>query len=182
GLIAGPGDPTDRFTYWPVRLDRGGEVLAPGDGTDPVQLVDVRDLAAWLVLLAARGDTGTYNAVGPAERLGMRALLESTRAAIGAHASLTWVPAAFLAAQGLSPWTDLPAFVPAAESGFAQLSNARALAKGLRFRPAADTARDALAWWKAQAANAAGKLRAGLAPERERAVLAAWRRASAAPP
>src|SRR5512138_1103393 len=79
GLIVGPGDPTDRFTYWPVRLDRGGEVLAPGDGADPVQLVDVRDVAAFLVLLAAPGEAGAYNAVGPAERLTMRALLESTR-------------------------------------------------------------------------------------------------------
>ncbi len=175
GLIVGPGDPTDRFTYWPVRLDRGGEVLAPGDGSDPVQLVDVRDLAAWMVLLAERGDTGTFNAVGPPERLAMRAMLEGVRRAIGSRAALVWIPRSFLRDRGVSPWSDLPAWVPASEGGFASLSNARALAKGLRLRPVPDSARDGLAWWKAQSANAAGKLRAGLSPEREREVLAAWR-------
>ncbi len=184
GLIVGPGDPTDRFTYWPVRLDRGGlssgadaregDVLAPGDGSDPVQVIDVRDLAAWMVLVAERGDTGTYNAVGPAERLVMRAMLEGVRGAIGSKASLVWVPERFLRDRGVSPWSDLPAWVPASDGGFASLSNARALAKGLRFRPIGDTARDTLAWWKREPSNAGGKLRAGLAPEREREVLAAW--------
>jgi nucleoside-diphosphate-sugar epimerase len=175
GLIVGPGDPTDRFTYWPVRLDRGGEVLAPGDGEDPAQIVDVRDLAAWMIALAERGAAGTWNATGPAERLTMRALLERSRGAIGSKASLLWVPAAFLAEQKVAPWSDLPVWVPGAESGFASLSNARAVAAGLRFRPAGETARDTLAWWKAQPPERRAKLRAGLSEAREREVVAAWK-------
>jgi 2'-hydroxyisoflavone reductase len=175
GLIVGPGDPTDRFTYWPVRLDRGGETLAPGDGTDPVQVVDVRDLAAWMIALAERGSAGTWNATGPAGRLTMREMLERCRGAIGSKASLVWVPAPFLAERKVEPWSDLPAWVPAAESGFASLSNARAVAAGLRFRAVGDTAKDTLAWWKAQAADRRAKLRAGLSEEREREVLAAWK-------
>jgi 2'-hydroxyisoflavone reductase len=175
GLIVGPGDPTDRFTYWPVRLDRGAEVLAPGDGTDPVQVVDVRDLAAWMIALAEQGAAGTWNATGPAERLTMRELLERSREAIASKASLVWVPASFLAERKVEPWSDLPAWVPAAEGGFGALSNARAVAAGLRFRPVADTAKDTLAWWKAQPAERRAKLRAGLSEEKEREVLAAWK-------
>jgi 2'-hydroxyisoflavone reductase len=175
GLIAGPDDPTDRFTYWPVRLDRGGDVLAPGDGEDPVQLVDVRDLAAWMITVVEREAAGTWNATGPADRLTMRAMLESSRAALGSAASLVWVPAPFLAAQKVAPWRDLPAWIPAGRSGFTSLSNARALAQGLRFRPVADTAKDTLAWWKRQPDARRAKLRAGLSEAREREVLAAWK-------
>lgn len=175
GLIVGPGDPTDRFTYWPVRLDRGGEVLAPGDGTDPVQLVDVRDLAAWIVACTERLEKGTFNAVGPAERLLWRPMLESCRAALGSAATLTWVPRAFLEEQKVTPWRDLPAWVPASQSGLAALSNARAVARGLLFRPAAETAKDTLAGWKAEPAERRAKLRAGLSDEQERAALAAWK-------
>jgi 2'-hydroxyisoflavone reductase len=176
GLIVGPGDGTDRFTYWPVRLDRGGEVLAPGDGTDPAQIIDVRDLAAWMIALAERGAVGTFNAVGPAERLTMREMLERSRDAIGSKASLVWVPAAFLAEHRVSPWSDLPAWVPAAKSGFASLSNGRAVAAGLRFRPIGVTAKDTLSWWKAQPPDRRAKLRAGLSEPREREVLEAWKK------
>jgi 2'-hydroxyisoflavone reductase len=175
GLIVGPEDPTDRFTYWLARLDRGGEVLAPGDGSDPVQVIDVRDLAAWMIALAERGAAGTFNAVGPAERLTMREMLERSRDAIGPKASLVWVPAPFLAEQGVFPWSDLPAWVPVAKSGFASLSNARAVAGGLRFRPIAETAKDTLGWWMAQPAERRAKPRAGLSEAREREVLAAWK-------
>jgi 2'-hydroxyisoflavone reductase len=175
GLIVGPGDPTDRFTYWPVGLDRGGEVLAPGDGSDPVQVIDVRDLGAWMIGLAERGEKGTYNAVGPAERLTWRPMLEGMKTALGSNATLVWVPTSFLAEKKVAPWSDLPAFMPAAEGGLGALSNARALAQGLRFRPVRDTARDTLAWWKAEPAERRAKLRAGLPAERERDVLAAWK-------
>jgi 2'-hydroxyisoflavone reductase len=175
GLIVGPEDFTDRFTYWPARLDRGGEVLAPGDGTDPAQVIDVRDLGAWMIALTERAATGTFNAAGPAERLTMREMLERCRDAVGSKASLAWVPASFLAERKVSPWTDLPAWIPAAKSALTSLSNARAVAAGLRFRPLGDTAKDTLGWWKAQPPERRAKPRAGLSEAREREVLAAWK-------
>jgi 2'-hydroxyisoflavone reductase len=177
GLIVGPRDPTDRFTYWPVRVARGGEVLAPGDGKDPVQVVDVRDLAAFLVDLVERGETGRYNAVGPERTLTMGALLAACReAAPESDANLTWVPATFLEKAGIAPWSDLPAWVPAGpDAGFTQVSNARALARGLRFRPVVETARDTLAWWRTLPEDRRAKVRAGITAEREAEVLARWR-------
>jgi 2'-hydroxyisoflavone reductase len=178
GLIVGPNDPTDRFTYWPVRVARGGEVLAPGDGSDPVQVVDVRDLAAFLVRLLEAGAHGTFNATGPAERLTTRALLEACRAAAASDARFTWVEATFLAAQGVAPWQDLPAWVPASGDslGFAQIDVRRAIAQGLAFRPIVETARDTLAWWRSLPPERRAAPKAGLSPEREAAVLGAWKR------
>jgi 2'-hydroxyisoflavone reductase len=180
GLIVGPGDPTDRFTYWPVRLERGGEVLCPGDGQDPVQVIDVRDLAAWMVRAGEEGLSGTFNATGPASTLTMAAMLEACRAP-GAEARLTWVDAAFLEAEKVSAWGDMPAWIPRSgeEAGLSRTSSARAIARGLSFRPLAETSRDALAWWKGLPAERRAKPRAGLAPAREVEVLAAWRKARA---
>jgi 2'-hydroxyisoflavone reductase len=180
GLIVGPGDGTDRFTYWPVRLDRGGEVLAPGDGSDPVQVVDVRDLAAWMIEMAERREAGVCNAVGPASRLTAREMIEACRPP-GTDAPLAWVPWAFLEKHKVEPWSDMPACIPAAGEGggMAQVSVARAVAKGLRFRPVAETARDTLAWWKTLPEERRAKLRAGLSAEREGEVLAAWRASGA---
>jgi 2'-hydroxyisoflavone reductase len=176
GLIVGPRDPTDRFTYWPVRVATGGEVLAPGDGKDPVQIVDVRDLAAWMVDLVERGVPGTFNAVGPARTLTMGEMLDACGEAAGGGARLTWVPAAFLEKAGVAPWSDMPVWVPAGpDAGFAQMSNARAVAAGLRFRPTVETARDTLAWWRTLPEERRAKPKAGLSPEREREVLARWR-------
>lgn len=176
GLIVGPGDGTDRFTYWPVRLDRGGEVLCPGDGTDPVQVVDVRDLAAWTIEMAERRETGAFNAVGPASRLTAREMIEACRPP-GSGARLAWVPWAFLEKHKVEPWSDMPVCIPAAGEGggLSQVSVARAVARGLRFRPVADTARDTLAWWRTLPEERRAKLRAGISAEREREVLAAWR-------
>ena len=177
GLIAGPGDETDRFTYWPVRLSRGGETAAPGDGADPVQFIDARDLAEWTVRMAEQRRTGVYNAVGPAGPLAMSAMLAQVASGVGAKADLTWIPAAFLDAQGVSAWSDMPAWVPGAgdTAGFARRSNARALAAGLTFRPVAATAADTLAWFRQQPADRQAKLRAGLTPEREADLLAKWK-------
>lgn len=113
-LIVGPGDPTGRFTYWPVRLARGGEVLAPGDGEDPVQLVDVRDLAAFMVRLVEDEATGTFNAAGPERTLTTAGMLEACRAGAGeggegGRARLTWVPWSFLERAEVQPWAELPA-------------------------------------------------------------------------
>jgi nucleoside-diphosphate-sugar epimerase len=176
-LIVGPDDPTDRFTYWPVRLARGGEVLAPGDGEDPVQLIDVRDLAAWMIALVERDVGGVFNAAGPRERLTMRAMLDACQLGTGAKAKLTWVPADFLEARQVAPWVDLPSWIPRGpDAGMSQVSNARAVAAGLAFRPLADTARDTLAWWRGLPQDRRAKLRAGLSAEREKEVLAEWAR------
>src|SRR5689334_21102242 len=113
GLIVGPGDPTDRFTYWPVRVARGGEVLAPGDPSDPVQMIDARDLGAWVVRAFEEQHTGVYNAVGPAKPLGVGELLGEIKAALAASARFTWVDAAFLEKEKVEPWSDMPVWVPA---------------------------------------------------------------------
>ncbi len=183
GLIVGPGDETDRFSYWPLRLRRGGEVLAPGDGTDPVQVIDARDLAEWTIRLVEARATGTFNAMGPAAPLAMRDMLGQVQAATGGDARLTWVPVPFLAAQQVSPWGDMPAWVPGSgeTAGFARHRNARAVAAGLTFRPIDDTVRALLAWYDAQPAERRASVRAGIAAEREAAVLAAWHAAQASP-
>jgi 2'-hydroxyisoflavone reductase len=178
GLIVGPDDPTQRFTYWPVRVAQGGEVLAPGDGSDPAQFIDVRDLAEWTILALENRDLGTFNAVGPDKPLRMREMLEACRQASGSNATFTWADAAFLEQQKVSPWMDMPVWIPPGGemAGMSSVSNARAVARGLKFRPVVDTARDTLAWFNGLPPERQAELRkrAGLSPEREREVLAAW--------
>ena len=175
GLIVGPRDETDRFSYWPVRIDRGGEVLAPGAPSDPVQFIDGRDLAEWVIRMVEGGETGVYNATGPAQPLGVGAMLEGIKTANKSNANFTWVNADFLEAQKVAPWSDMPVWVPprGEEGGMGRISIKWALGRGLTFRPLAETARDTLAWFKAQPAERQ-KLKAGLSPEREAEVLAAW--------
>jgi 2'-hydroxyisoflavone reductase len=177
GLIAGPGDETDRFTYWPVRLARGGEVLAPGDGSDPVQFIDARDLAEWTIRMAETRTTGTFNATGPSQQIVMREMLAGIAAATPSDARLTWVPAEFLEAQHVSAWTDLPVWVPGQgeSGGFARRRIDRALQAGLVFRPLATTAVDTLAWFRQQPDERRAKPKNGLWPAREAEVLSAWR-------
>src|SRR5437588_7515630 len=176
GLIVGPRDETDRFTYWPVRIDRGGEVLAPGNPSDPVQFIDGRDLAEWTIRMVEKGETGIFNATGPARKLGMGAMLQTIKTANASKADFTWVNADFLEAQKVAPWSDMPVWIPprGEEADGARINIQRALAKGLTFRPLTDTARDTLAWFKSQPAERQAKLKAGLTPEREADVRAAW--------
>jgi 2'-hydroxyisoflavone reductase len=176
GLIVGPGDKTDRFTYWPVRVAHGGEVLAPGDGSDPVQYVDVRDLAAWIVLGVERNLTGVYNATGPAKPLTMKKMLEGIKKGTGGDAKFTWVSTDFLEKKEIAPWSDLPVWVPGADGkeGFTRISDAKAVAAGLTFRPVASTAKDTLAWYKTLPADRRGKLLAGISLDKEKELLAAW--------
>ncbi len=180
GLIVGPGDESDRFTYWPVRLDRGGEVLAPGDGSDPVQFIDARDLAEWTIRVAESRTLGTFNATGPAAKMAMRGMLEGTQGAIASKASLVWVPTTFLDQEKVSMWSDMPVWVPATgdTAGGSQRRNDKAIRAGLSFRAFAQTARETLGWFHTLSAERQGKLRAGLSPLREQQVLAAWRTAS----
>ena len=175
GLIVGPGDETDRFTYWPVRIDRGGEVLAPGSPDDPVQFIDARDLAEWTIRMVENGDTGIYNATGPAKALGIGGMLDGTKAALKSDAKFTWASEEFLTQQKVQPWSDMPVWT-GKESGLARAKIDRALSKGLKFRPLAETTRDTLAWFKSQPRDRQAKLRAGVTSEREAEVLAAWKK------
>jgi 2'-hydroxyisoflavone reductase len=184
GLIVGPGDETDRFTYWPMRLAKGGEVLAPGDGRDPVKFIDARDLGEWMIRLAEAGATGAFNAIGPAHPLDMAGLLYGIRASTTAGAQLTWVPTEFLMAQEVSPWGDMPVWVPGQGemAGFHTRSNAKAIAAGLTFRSLSDTVEATQAWFAAQPEERRNApLRAGIKPEREVEVLAAWKAQAAKP-
>lgn len=179
GLIVGPGDETDRFTYWPVRVERGGDILAPGSPNDPVQIIDARDLAEWTIRMAEQRATGIYNATGPRSPMSMAEMLYGLRAVMpGSHEiSFTWADADFLAEQKVRGWSDMPTWMAmrADNQGWGRVSIARALAKGLTFRPLAETTRDTLAWFHALPAERQATLRVGLKPEREKEVLAAWR-------
>jgi nucleoside-diphosphate-sugar epimerase len=176
GLLVGPHDGSGRFTYWPLRIARGGEVLAPGPTDRLVQLIDVRDLAAWMVDACERRETGTFNASGQPVPLGD--VLEACRGVSGSDAQLVWVDEQFLLEQSVGPWMEMPLWVPASDEAFLQMSVARAVAAGLRFRPLEETVRDTLAWARAAGAdlvtvNQYGT--AGLDPNREAELLRAWR-------
>ncbi len=174
GLVVGPYDTTDRFPYWPRRLARGGDVLAPGAADAPTQLIDVRDMTNWMVRLVERGIGGTFNATGPAEPLTLGDCLERVARAVGSEARLTWVPEVFLKEQGIEPWLQMPLWLHAAEQSLDTLSIARAFAEGLRFRPLEETACDTLAWERSLVADLRPPSPA-LTVEREAEVLAAWR-------
>jgi nucleoside-diphosphate-sugar epimerase len=175
GLIVGPRDETDRFTYWPVRIDRGGEVLAPGDPKDPVQFIDGRDLAEWTIRMAENRETGIYNATGPAQPLGVGGMLDGIKDAEKSNAMFTWVPEDFLTQQKVEAWSDMPVWT-GKDSGLSRTKIDKALGKGLTFRPLAETARDTLAWFKSLPPDRQSKMHAGLTPERESAVLSAWKK------
>jgi nucleoside-diphosphate-sugar epimerase len=178
GYIVGPEDPSDRFTYWPVRVARGGEVLAPGEPGDPIQIIDVRDLAAWLVLLVERGTFGVFNACGPEKRLTMGATLEACKAARPGEVRFTWVPVEFLEEHQVG---ELPIWAPyrGDSKGSHTWSNARAVKAGLTFRPVGETVKDTLAWYETLPEERRSEPRAGLEPERERELLAAFHAAQA---
>ncbi len=180
GLVAGPGDRSDRFTYWCARMERGGEVLAPNTPVDPVQYIDVRDLAEFMVHLLEQPTRGVFNVIGPEGDLRMAEFLHGIKAVTSTPSSLTFVPLDFLREQGVRPWSDLPVWQPplGPTAGFARMSRARAIAAGLRYRPLAVTAAETLEWWKGLPEAERTTMNAGLDPDREAEVLAAWRRRS----
>jgi 2'-hydroxyisoflavone reductase len=176
GLIVGPGDPTDRFTYWPVRVARGGEVLAPGKPSDFVQFIDARDLADFIVLCLEKKAYGTFNADAQGGSITIGTLLDTCRKVSHSDAKFVWADPAFLEEQKIAPWADMPVWAPAEgdEAGFGRVSAAKAKAAGLSYRPLSTTVADTLAWFRKEPAERQAKLRAGLSAEREKEALAAW--------
>jgi len=180
GYIVGPDDPTGRFTYWPVRFDKGGELAVPGAPSDPVEIIDVRDLAAWLVHLVEQGTTGVFNACGPDKRLAWGSLVADFQKAGNPNAKPIWIPAEFMAKQ---EGIEFPIWAPylGETKGFHTWSNARAVKAGLKFRPALDTVKDTLSWYKTQEKIEKGRNKlAAPTAEQETKLIAAWREASKA--
>src|SRR5256884_8960405 len=175
GLIVGPRDETDRFTYWPVRIDRGGEVLAPGSPGDPVQFIDARDLAEWTIRMVEDAETGIYNATGPAKPLGIGGMLDGIKGALKSDAKFTWVDEEFLTEQKVQPWSDMPVWT-GKDDAVARTNISRALSRGLTFRPLDITARDTLAWFKSLPPDRQAHPKAGLTSEREAELIAQWQK------
>jgi len=177
GLIVGPRDNSDRFTYWPVRVERGGEVLAPGKKSDAAQWIDARDLARFCVKSVEDRLDGVFNAVGPVVPSNIAELLGGCKAVSGSDASFTWVDAEFLAEQGVGPWMDMPVWVPmdGELKGIMTVDISRAVKSGMTCRPLVDTVEDTLIWWHSLPdARQRGKMRAGITHEEEIEVLKAW--------
>jgi 2'-hydroxyisoflavone reductase len=175
GLIVGPDDPTDRFTYWPERIARGGDVLAPSTPEFMTQFIDVRDLASWTVEMIERNAHGAYNATSEDGTMRLGEVLEACKRLSGSDARLTWVDDAFLVANGVEGWMDLPLWIPGT-SEFSSLLHAdasKALAAGLHIRSIDDTVAATLAWLPSR--DAAREWKTGLPPERERELLASWK-------
>ena len=171
GLIVGPNDPTDRFTYWPVRVARGGDVLAPEKPEVPVQIIDVRDLADFTIKLIEENASGIYNATGPKYELTFGQMLETCKKVSSSDAEFKWASVEFLNQNKVAPWSDMPVWVPdtAEDTGFSRLDVSKAIQAGLEFRPLQDTVRDTIAW--ADTRPAEYEWRAGLKPEREQELL-----------
>jgi 2'-hydroxyisoflavone reductase len=176
GLIVGPGDNTDRFTYWPARIARGGEVLAPGEPDNPVMFIDVRDLAEWYVHLLEQDRKGVFNALGPEAPLSFAELVYGIRAITAAPVSFTWVDTDFLLEREVRPYSHMPLWMPARDGriGFNRFDLTRSLEAGLTFRPLAVTARDTLDYHLSRPAERRQQMRAGIPAERERELLDAW--------
>ena len=175
-VIVGPGDNSDRFTYWVERVDRGGEMLAPGKPDDPTQFVDVRDLTEWMIRCVEEDITGIYNTTGPEAPLTMAGLLYAIWAVTASPVRFTWVDAEFLSEHGVRPFSDIPIWYPPVgpTAAFMRMKASRAQAQGLTYRPLAVTVAETLEWSKSRPADRRANLRAGLSPDREAELLAAW--------
>ena len=174
GLIVGPDDDSDRFTYWPLRVAAGGEVLAPGTADDRVQIMDVRDLANFVIHCAEKTTVGVMNATGPKGGLPIGELLAACKRATKSDATFTFVPDDFLDEQKISGWSDLPTWISPRQpgGGLVNLNVERAVAAGLAFRSAEETARDTLDWFRTT--QKGRELRGGLKRDAETKALAAW--------
>ncbi len=174
--IAGPGDHTDRFTYWPVRVSRGGEMLVPGSPADLIQIIDVRDLANFVVDSLEQKITGTYNMVTPPGSYSMGEFMADCQAVAASDTSLTWVDLPFIEANGLTTGGELPIWAPMSGDtrSDAIVNGDRSFAKGMKTRPPRETIRDILDWWPTLPEDRRNDLRAGMGAEREIELLAAW--------
>lgn len=173
GLIVGRHDRSDRFTYWPVRVARGGDILAPGRPKRPVQYIDVRDLAEWTVRMVEQQATGVYNAIGPGAGTTMGATLDSCLSVSGSDAKFTWVDEAFLLENEVGAYVEMPLWVPEEYRAFDAFSAAKAIHAGLTYRPIDTTVRDTLTWHATRSADY--QWRAGLTSQRESQLLKKWR-------
>lgn len=171
GLVVGPYDPTDRFTYWPMRIQRGGDIVTPDDPDTPVQIIDGRDLAEFTIKLIEQEASGIYNATGPDAELTMGEMLNACRRVTGTVCNFHWASAEFLEEHGVQPWSDMPVWVPDTEenTGFSRIDVSKALDAGLEFRPLVDTIRDTIAWAEMRPDD--HKWRAGLDPQKEQELL-----------
>ncbi len=171
GLIVGPHDPTDRFTYWPVRATRGGDVLAPEKSDAPAQIIDVRDLSDFTIRLIEEKASGIYNATGPDYELTLGAMLETCKQVSNSHANFKWASVEFLNQNNVEAWSDMPVWVPDTEeeAGFSRVDISKAIHAGLKFRPLKDTVRDTIEW--ANTRPAEHEWKAGLKPECEAELL-----------
>ncbi len=175
GMIVGPHDYTDRFPYWRRRVAEGGEVLAPGDPEQQVQLIDARDLAGWMLRMAEGGRTGVYNATGPEHRLTMRGMLEGIREASGSDARFVWASEEFMLDAGVEPWEEMPLWVPKEMAGILAVDVGLAVGAGLVFRPLGETVRDVPV---PDAERPEVEIGAGISRGREEELLRAWRGSS----
>jgi 2'-hydroxyisoflavone reductase len=171
GLIVGLHDPTDRFTYWPVRVKRGGDVLAPEKPEAPIQIIDVRDLSDFIIKLIEQDASGIFNATGPDYELTMGALLETCKQVSNSNADFKWASVEFLGRHEVAPWSDMPVWIPNTEedAGFSCVDISKAIKAGLKFRPLEETVRDTLEWAAARPSDR--EWRAGLTAEKEAEVL-----------
>lgn len=178
-LIVGPDDPTDRFTYWPVRIHRGGEILCPGDGTDRVQVIDARDLSEWVIRLMEDGTAGTFMALGPRNGRSMAELLYGIAAVVTSDLQWTWADTDFLLESGVRAYSDMPVWIPTTGDrvGFARFDLTREIEAGLTYRSLATTAEETLEWFLSLPPERTAELRTGLSPRREVEVLRAWHQA-----
>lgn len=177
GYIVGPLDGSDRFTYWPVRASRGGEMMAPGTARDPIQIIDVRDLAVWMMKLAKQRTTGYFNAVSPPRAFTMGDIIDaSLQASRTPGTTVTWLPEDFLATQWKVEELDFPPWSPMTgeTAGASLTSTARAQKAGLKVRPMQETVTDTLTWFHTLPPERQAKLRAGIDPQKEADVLTAW--------
>mgnify|MGYP000598445070 FL=1 len=176
GLIVGPYDPTDRFTYWPMRVKRGGDMVTPDKPNAPIQIIDVRDLSAFIIKLMEENASGIYNATGPDYELTMGAMLDACKRVTGSVAAFHWASVEFLKEHKVEPWSDMPVWIPdtGEDAGFSRIDVSKAIHAGLEFRPLENTIRDTIAWAETRPAD--HEWRAGLNPEKETMLLALLKR------